>query len=243
MTQNYKENAQVKPLYMADATLLECKARITKLGRSEVNKKPFQWIQLDQTIFHPKGGGQLNDAGTIDGVQVSYVHKELFDKSRLDQFAILHCFAEDTTLSFEEGTEVLLSVDAELRYLSSRMHTAGHVIADTVKMIFPELEGYHGNHDPKDGYVKFKMKAPELVYEKQDIIAKVEPAVALLIAQDLPVTIVTLASGMRAIQIGEHDPMTCGGTHVKHLQEIGAVEIHDVSINKKESVLTVKYRL
>ena len=227
---------------MTDATLLECKAHITKRGCSEINKKPVQWIELNQTIFHPKGGGQLSDAGTIDGVQVSYVHKELFDKSRLDQFAILHCFAENEVLPFKEGDEVALFIDAVQRAISSRMHTAGHVIADTVKMIFPELEAYHGNHDPKDGYVKFKMRAPEIIYEKQDIIDKVQPAIAIQIAQDLPVSIVTLASSMRAIQIGEGVPMTCGGTHVKSLREIGPVEIHDISINKKESILTVKYR-
>ena len=145
-------------------------------------------------------------------------------------------------LPFKEGDEVALFIDAVQRAISSRMHTAGHVIADTVKMIFPELEAYHGNHDPKDGYVKFKMRAPEIIYEKQDIIDKVQPAIAIQIAQDLPVSIVTLASSMRAIQIGEGVPMTCGGTHVKSLREIGPVEIHDISINKKESILTVKYR-
>ena len=232
---------QVKPIYMDQQDLFRHKSHITKIGFGEINKKKYKWVQLDETIFHPKGGGQLSDEGTINGVRVVYVHKVLPDKSRVDQFEILHCFDEAEELPFKEEDEVELVLDGSKRFLYSRMHTAGHVLAETVKEVFPALEGYHGNHDPKDGYVKFKMLS-DMDYSKEEILSKVQPKLESNLGKNLPVAVVMLPSGMRAIQIGDC-AMPCGGTHVHHLNEIGRVEVTDVSINKKEKTVTVKYRL
>ncbi len=232
---------QVIPLYMEKQDLLKHIAIVTKIGISEINKKKYKWVQLDETIFHPKGGGQLCDEGTINGKRVVYVHKMSLDKNRVDQFEILHCFDEYEELNFQEGDQVELIVDASKRNLYSRMHTAGHVLAETVKEVFPELEGFHGNHDPKDGYVKFKMLS-DFSHEKDEIIHTVQPKLQSNVDQNLLVSVTKLPSGMRAIQIGEH-AMPCGGTHVHCLREIGLVEITDVSINRKEKTVTIKYRL
>ena len=59
---------QVIPLYMKLGSDLEHEALVTKVGSSEINKMKYHWIQLNETIFHPKGGGQLADEGTINGI-------------------------------------------------------------------------------------------------------------------------------------------------------------------------------
>jgi Ser-tRNA(Ala) deacylase AlaX len=69
---------QVNPLYMEQSSLLRHRAIVTKVGTSEINKKKHQWIQLNETIFHPKGGGQPCDEGTINDIKVAYVHKVSF---------------------------------------------------------------------------------------------------------------------------------------------------------------------
>lgn len=232
---------QVNPLYMEQSSLLRHRAIVTKVGTSEINKKKHQWIQLNETIFHPKGGGQPCDEGTINGIKVAYVHKVSLDKNRVDLFEILHCFEENQVVNFKEGDEVELVVDELSRKLYSKMHTAGHLLAEVVKMVFPELEAYHGNHDPKDGYVKFKM-LQEIHYDKEEIKQKVQPELAKWLQKDLSVEITQVPSGMRAIKFCDHI-MTCGGTHVNHLNEIGKVSVTDVSINKKEKTVTVKYCL
>lgn len=232
-------NKQVIPLYMEHQNLFNHKAIVTKIGFSEINKKNYHWLQLDETIFHPKGGGQLSDEGTINGKGVIYAHKNILDKNRVDQFEILHCFEEE--LHFQVGDEVEMRIDESKRNLYSRMHTAGHLLAETVREAFPELEPYHGNHDPKDGYVKFKMLS-EFSREKEEIIHQAQSKLHSNLTQDVLVSVIQLPSGMRAIQIGERS-MPCGGTHVHHVREIGPVELTDVSINKKESTVTIKYRL
>lgn len=226
---------------MEQPNLLRHKAIVTKVGHSEISKRRYRWIQLDATIFHPKGGGQPSDEGTIAGKKVIYVHKECADKMRMDQFEILHCFDETQELSFKEGDEVELLVDESKRKLYSRMHTAGHLLAQVVKENFPELEPYHGNHDPKDGYVKFKM-LKEFLYDREQLMGKVQPEFQSWLQKDVPVSIVTLSSGMRAIKFGA-SIMACSGTHVNFLTEIGQAEITDVSVNKKDKIVTVKYRL
>ena len=232
---------QVRALYMDKQDLFFHKSTITKIGSGEINKKKYRWVQLEETIFHPKGGGQLSDEGSLNGIKVIYVHKVSPDKNRLDQFEILHCFDEAQEFPWKEGDEVELVVDQSKRNLYSKMHTAGHVLAETVKEVFPVLEAYHGNHDPKDGYVKFKM-LKEFNCNRNEVIHKVQPQLHSNLNQDLSVAVIQLPSGMRAIQIGAN-VMACGGTHVSRLSEIGHVEATDVSINHKEQIVTVKYRL
>lgn len=238
----HQENkAQVRALYMENQSLFRHRAIITKVGSGTLNKKAYKWLELNETIFHPKGGGQLSDEGTINGIKVVYVHKESPDRNCIDRFSILHCFDETAEFSFKEGDEVELVIDASKRELYSRMHTAGHILAETVGEVFSQLEPHHGNHDPKDGYVKFKMLT-EFSFTKEELIDRVQPKLNANLAKQLDVSVTRLPSGMRAIQIGSY-VMSCGGTHVRNLNEIGSVMILDVSINKKEKIVTIKYQL
>lgn len=231
----------VKPLYMDDSNRLHHRSFVTKIGRGEINKKSYCWIQLKETIFHPKGGGQLHDEGTIGGIPVLVVYKESLDKSRIDLFEILHCFDPNLALPFHEGDEVELIVDASKRHLNSRMHTGGHLLAQVVKKLYPMLDPYHGNHDPKEGYVRFRMLA-DLPHTKEEILLKAKGEIESWILQNHPVSVIKLPSGMRAIEFCGL-PMACGGTHVHSLKEIGKMEVHDLSINNQERTITVKYRL
>lgn len=239
---NQEFSKQVKPIYMSQCELLKHKAIITQVGMSEVNKKKYHWIQLNETIFHPKGGGQPADEGTINGVKVVYVHKNILDKSKLDQFEILHCFDENLELNFKVGDEVELEVDPITREYHSRLHTGGHLVAEAVRKNFPDLEGYQGNHYPNECYVKFRMLDPTKSYEKEEIKQKASAEIESWIEKDLAVSNLILETGIRSIKITQ-DWAACGGTHVQNLKGIRSVEISDVSINQKDGTVTVKYKL
>lgn len=236
------EQQSVRALYMEQNDLLSHKASVTKMGFGEINKKRYQWCQLNETIFHPKGGGQPSDEGTVAGIPVVYVHKELFDKSRLDQFQILHCFEENQTLPFTEKSLVELSVDASKRMLHSQLHTGGHLVAEAVQTQFPSLQAYQGNHYPADAYVKFKMTSSSIDYEKEEIRSKAQEQIVLWVNEDRPVVSQMLPSGMRAVKITQ-ELAPCGGTHVTSTKAVHTLQIIDVSINKKDGTITVKYRV
>ncbi|QLH37330.1 MAG: hypothetical protein HWD61_15280 [Parachlamydiaceae bacterium] len=217
---------------MEQANLLLHKARVTMVGSSEINKKNYRWIQLNETIFHPKGGGQPSDEGTINEIPVTHVHKNIMDKSRLDQFEILHCFDEGVNLPFNMGDEVVLVVDATKRRLYSRYHTAGHLLAEAVNHHYPALQAYQGHHYPNEAYVKFKMLDPEISVDKEELKHKVQPQLQRWIEDNLPVSDL-IHSGIRSIKITQ-EWSPCGGTHLQSLKEVIGIEIPDISFNKKK---------
>lgn len=239
MNENFAK--QVRALYMEDPRDKH-KSVITKVGSGEINKKNYRWIQLQETIFHPKGGGQLSDDGLIEGVKVAYVHKEMHDKNNRDKFEIYHCFEDDQPFNFAVGGEVELVVDTASRLLHSRLHTAGHVLAEAVNNCFPELEGYQGNHYPDNSYVKFKMLSPLTMDDKNEVKHQVEAVIANWIGQNPEVIAILDPSGNRIVKVFKNW-VPCGGTHVKSLKEIGSMVISGLSVNTKEGTVTIKYCL
>lgn len=232
---------QVKALFMEDSRTKH-RALVTKTGEGEINKRPYRWIQLNETIFHPKGGGQPSDEGLINGSKVACVHKDFPDKNRKDQFEIYHCFEPNVPFLFTPGDEVELEIDGTVRLLHSQLHTAGHVLADAVNQCFPELLAYQGNHYHDNSYVKFKMNGQLATENKEEIKQKAEAVMSSWIKQNIKVDSVLEPSGLRLVKVyNEWSP--CGGTHVKELKEIGHLEISDISINKKESTVTIKYQI
>lgn len=212
-------------LYMED-NRTTYRATVTKVGTIEINKKLYHSVQLNETIFHPKGGGQLPDEGTIDSIKVAYVHK--------DQLEIYHCFNEPTP--FQIGDEVDLVVNADVRHLHSRLHTAGHLLAEAVNKCYPELEAYQGNHYPENSYVRFKILSPlQNEFDKQ----AVEKHLNTWIEQDSKVES-RLEQGIRRVKVYQNWSL-CGGTHVSSLKEIEQMEISNISFNKKEGIVSVKY--
>ena len=102
-------------------------------------------VKLDRTIFHPQGGGQPSDLGTIGGVEIK---KVIQTPDSILHFAIAPIHGE-----------VELVVDPAIRTLHSRLHSAGHIIG----LVGDEL-GWHatrGNHFPGESRVIFEPEKPE----------------------------------------------------------------------------------
>lgn len=234
-----KLSIQVRTLYM-ETPLTQHRAVVTKVGSSEINKKCTHWIELNETIFHPKGGGQPSDQGTIEGIKVEQVHKDLYDKDNRDKFAIYHCFAGEQAPPFKVGDEVELRIDPTVRQTHARLHTAGHIIADAVNSCYPELVAYQGNHYPDSSYVKFRMQNSLSQENKEEIKAAVEAKFNAWISHDHKVEAVLEISGLRQVKVYQ-EWTPCGGTHVQNLKELGGMAITEISINRKESTVTVKY--
>jgi len=106
-------------------------------------------IELDVTTMHPQGGGQPTDHGTISSPESSVTAK--IDKVAIDHETkvVTHAGTVNisySSVSFEIGSVVHVSVDPRRRRLLSECHTAGHVVDAAMARcdrVLPPTKGYH----------------------------------------------------------------------------------------------------
>lgn len=178
-------------------------------------------VQLDATLFHPQGGGQPSDSGTIDGVAVLRV------AAQGDQ--LLHYLAEPLSCG-----PVTLEIDGEQRQLHTRWHSAGHLIG-----WLGENRGWQpvkAHHWPGEGRITFApgAQATELGQEY------LQQRLTDMIAADLPRRQLE-QQGMRQVGFGDLPAYGCGGTHVRSLAELGKVQI--TAVKMKKGQLIVQYQV
>ncbi|KAK8048904.1 putative alanyl-tRNA synthetase [Apiospora phragmitis] len=122
-------------------------------------------VVTEQTIFHPQGGGQPSDVGSMESGSGSGVRFSVsaVRMSAASEGEVLHFGqfllpgnengannTKPTTTFFQPGETVTQTIDAEKRLLYSRYHTAGHVLGAAVRRLlehevagFDELKASH----------------------------------------------------------------------------------------------------
>lgn len=123
------------------------------------------------TIFHPQGGGQPSDQGTMtaavagDGdtsataFEVRAVRMDVVNDGQ-----VLHLgrFASAAGLAAfaKPGTEVEQAIDVEKRLFYSRLHTAGHVLGAAVRhLVMDKVDGFDelkASHFPDSAGCEFR---------------------------------------------------------------------------------------
>jgi len=194
-------------------------------------------LVLEETIFHPQGGGQPSDKGSIDGSSVLTVRE---DKTQLNENGsptIFHFF--DTSVidcsQFKIGNIVELKVDESYRLQCMRSHSTGHLIADVLELN-PKFSAYqakasHGNHFPGSEYIKVILNdQPENL---ENFCEEINSGLNELIQQDLAVSIVSKSSEARHIQIGSSKRM-CGGTHLKSSRDAEGCKTTKIRCSKNK---------
>ncbi|MGK7923265.1 MAG: alanine--tRNA ligase-related protein [Trichodesmium sp.] len=211
-----------KKLYLACFSQMKGKTKITHIQDCE---KPF--IQLEDTWFHPQGGGQKADKGVINDVSVFHVAH--------NDGAVNHYV--ETIESFKVGQEVDIVVDEEWRLLNGKYHLAGHLIAALLENIFPGIQAIGGQHWPGEARIELTGNLPE-INQVQELLPN---ALAKAINADLPVCICGDPFSNRSIAIGEFPAVPCGGTHPENLGILGKVDI--TKVKTKKGNLRVSYQL
>eukprot|EP00188_Purpureofilum_apyrenoidigerum_P000559 Plantae.Rhodophyta-Purpureofilum_apyrenoidigerum.ctg12495.p1 GENE.Plantae.Rhodophyta-Purpureofilum_apyrenoidigerum.ctg12495~~Plantae.Rhodophyta-Purpureofilum_apyrenoidigerum.ctg12495.p1 ORF type:complete len:225 (+),score=38.63 Plantae.Rhodophyta-Purpureofilum_apyrenoidigerum.ctg12495:273-947(+) len=190
-------------------------------------------LRLDRTVFHPQGGGQPSDRGTLAGRDVVRL---TVDHQRGE---VVHSVEEP--LDVKVGDKVELSVDEKTRRLHARLHSAGHLLDIVVKKLALPLVPGKGYHHPKGAYVEFTGHIPSEQREKTlrqiqielDILLKCVPA-------ENSSQVHVDDSGVRTVMLFKEDDGTlCGGTHVKHISEIGACTV--TKFTKKQKNIRLCY--
>ncbi|HEX4920533.1 MAG TPA: alanyl-tRNA editing protein [Candidatus Bathyarchaeia archaeon] len=186
-------------------------------------------IELDQTLFYPRGGGVSSDIGTLGGRKVTETTK--------DGDRIFH--NTDSAEGIETGHSIEGSIDWDRRHRLMRMHTAGHLLS---ALFYKSNCLITGNQIDVD---RSRMDFNLEVFDRSQIENHVNEA-NRLISKDAQVKsyflereealkvpeLVKLAEAappaeakLRIVEITGIDKQADGGLHVAHLNEIGRINL------------------
>ena len=223
-------NSLTKELFYENMYLSESKAKVLNCTKSQ---KGYEII-LDSTVFYPMGGGQYGDKGYILD---SFGKRVDISDTYLKNNYIVHLGND----FLDEGSEVKIFIDWELRYARMQEHSGEHIISGLVTKYF----GYQN--------VGFHMGNDEITIDYNGVITKesldkIEIEANKIIYENLPIEIYypseeelkninyrskkELSGIIRIVEIKGVDICACCGTHVKLTGEIGVIHFTNI-INYK----------
>jgi Ser-tRNA(Ala) deacylase AlaX len=210
-----------------------------------------------QTVFHPQGGGQPSDTGTISTSNITFNVISV----RMDSLIngqVLH-YGRFATLGsiFKKGETVMQTIDSEKRLLYSKYHTAGHVLGSAVRHLLekevPNFDELKASHFPDSAACEFQGSIdgkwkPEIQKKVDEYIAAAMPieiewwdeedfkkeGLERLIPQER-------MGGMeegekwRIVRIKGAECYPCGGTHVGTSEECGKTTVKKIARSKGNS--------
>ena len=230
MVKIFEENAYVK----------EIETKIKRID--QVNKA----IELEDTIFYGKSGGQPGDIGEIiaDGQKI-----EVNDTIKSGNL-ILNILENVKDLSIEQ--RVVASIDWGKRYKHMRMHSALHLMCAAIplgvtggqigfeksRLDFNDLEKQINKEGLEDKINTLMKEDYEIVYEFVDSkILESQPDLVRTMSVKPP----KIDGKLRFVKIGNIDFQPCGGTHVKSTKEIGEIKIGKIEnkgkMNRRVNIL------
>lgn len=220
-------------LFRDDAYCQETSAVVTAVT-------PEGGIVVDRTVFYANAGGQPGDRGTLtraDGCEIA-IETAIYGPSKVD---VIHVPATGCELP-EPGEAVTLRLDWPTRHKRMRMHTALHLLS--VALPFPVTGGSIGEDEsrldfdiPDGGLDKdaITIRLAEMIATGAKVRERWISDEELLANPGLVKTMAVkppMGTGkVRLVEIEGLDLQPCGGTHVRGLDEIGAVQV--TKIEKK----------
>ncbi len=207
-------------LYYQDATQLEFTARV--VGRREVAGRPA--VILDQTCFYPTGGGQPNDRGELNDVDVVDV---LLDEATGE---LLHILAGPLPAEKVAGR-----VDKERRLDHTQQHTGQHILSEAfVRRLRATTVSFHLGEEystidvdraPLDAedLRAVEESANRIIWENRPITARFVTREEL---RQIPLRKPPAVAGpIRVVEVADFDWSACGGTHCRAAGEVGMIRI------------------
>jgi Ser-tRNA(Ala) deacylase AlaX len=219
-------------------------------------------LAFDQSVFHPQGGGQPTDVGSITNPRTGAtlnVDKCSFDfGTRLVTHQGTMPAAEAAAAFAVGDAGCALAVDAATRERYSRCHTAGHMVDSAMVRAgysMPPTKGYHFLDGP---YVEYK--GTVAVEEREALVAKLKVEFEALREEDIATTIEMLPKDEAEARLNRTqknfdfsvftDPdvrvvgvagfeCPCGGTHVRSSKDCEHYTVTGMRV--KKGIVRIKY--
>lgn len=194
-------------------------------------------VILDRTPFYAESGGQIADEGVItaDGTTL-----KVLDVQRPVKGLIAHT-VEVQGGPVRAGAEVISEVDPEWRISACQAHSGTHVVHAALRQVLGPSALQSGSYN-KPGYLRLDFAWNQAL--SPETRSEIEEVANLAVRNDLPVSAqyMTLPDArewgalalfgetydeqVRVVEIGgPWSRELCGGTHVQHSSQIGALTV------------------
>jgi alanyl-tRNA synthetase len=216
-------------VYLEDSYAQSVDSNVLRVAQ----EKNSAYVALDRTIFHPRSGGQPSDVGTIEGSSFRVNVRRAMSQSGI----IVHFGKVEG--KFETGA-VKCKIDWPNRFLMMRRHTAAHLLDYCLATLTGSRVETTDSWLGDDPYVGYGGTAPSDLDLKrlQELgnsfiqqglnveIRTMERIDAERLIADAPnVARLPKSEKLRIVTIQGQLPIPCGGTHVRTLKEIEALEV------------------
>ena len=227
-------------LFEENPYLKEFKAKIISINIEE------KTIELDNTAFYARSGGQPGDIGKIIAENQNIEVKDTIKKDN----KIINII--NKTENLDKGIEIIGKIDWEKRYKHMKMHSALHLMCSVIPLgVTGGQIGYEKSrldfNDPDKEINKEEIeeKINSLVKDDYEITSEI---IDSKILDEQPELVRTMSvkppqidGKIRLIKIGNVDLQPCGGTHVKSTAEIGSIKIGKIEnkgrMNRRVNIL------
>jgi len=203
-------------------------------------------IELEDTIFYGKSGGQPGDIGEI----IANGQKKEISETIKSEDSIKNILEDLNGLSTNQ--KVTARINWNKRYKHMRMHSALHLMCAAIPLgVTGGQIGFEKSrldfNDPEKQINKEELedKINTLMRDDHEIIFEF---IDSKILEDQPELVRTMSvkppkidGKLRFIKIGNVDFQPCGGTHVKSTKEIGEIKIGKIEnkgkMNRRVNIL------
>jgi alanyl-tRNA synthetase len=202
-------------LYYDDATLARFSATVTEVANDG------RVVYLDRSAFYPTSGGQPHDLGSIADVAITDVVDE--------ENRIAHHLAEP--LGLPAGAMVVGQVNMTRRVDHMQQHTGQHLLSALLadEYGWPTVSVHFGDETSTVDVTADGVTAEQLaaIEHRANVLALQNHAVTVSYEDAASATDLRKASDrdgtLRIVTIEGLDRSACGGTHVSHTAQIGAL--------------------
>jgi len=215
----------------------------TKIKRIDKGNKI---IELQDTVFYGKSGGQPGDIGEIiaDGQKIQ-INDTLKSGNSIE-----HITDDVNKLCIDQ--KVIARIDWKTRYKHMRMHSALHLMCAAIplgvtggQIGFEKSRLDFNDPDKQINKEELEEKINYLMKENHEInyefidskILESQPELVRTMSVKPP----RIKGKLRFVKIGTVDFQPCGGTHVKSTNEIGQIKIGKIEnkgkMNRRVNIL------
>jgi len=239
--------------YFQDSYLFEYESTVKS---KEIDQKDnFVNVTFEKTIFHPQGGGQPSDEGTIEinNKTIKVLNLQI-DKEKDE---VIHKISKEDGDLVTIGDKVKQKVDKEKRQLYARIHSAGHLLDIAVSKLKLDIIPSKGYHFAEGPYVEYKGKLDNMDSYKEKFESLSNEVIESSGSEPVEAKIHEYDDAKKLFEVPDYMPKDkpvrwvklinydvgcpCGGTHVKQLKDIGKIKV--TKIIKKKDVIRVSYQV